>query len=127
MSPPMTPKSRSSNAVLIVAAAASVLLMLRAGRHNPSILLMLMFVVWVSAPFAALGLAGRFARGWSEQSWVLFRRAAVVVAVGSTLIYGYDAVKPLSSKAAFIYLVVPVVSWIVLALVAAITTGKSRA
>ncbi len=101
--------------LLLAAAAASLVLMYRAGHRNPSIVLMLMFTVWVSSPFVALDVVNSFARRWPSARQAVIRTTAVIVALGSVSVYGVDAVRPLSSKGAFFYLVVPFVSWLVIA------------
>ena len=98
--------------LLLGAAAASLVLMYRAGHRNPSVVLMLMFTVWVSSPFIALDVANSLARRWSRRSQALLGTTAMVVALASVGVYGVDALRPLWPRAAFLYLVVPTVSWI---------------
>ncbi|MEO8482252.1 MAG: hypothetical protein ABI634_08590 [Acidobacteriota bacterium] len=116
----------TTRVVLIVGAVVSLALMYRAGHRNPSVLLMAMFAIWVAAPFAAMGFAGRAVRRWPSQSQTWVDRATLAVVLGSVGTYVVDAATPISPKAAFIYLVVPLVSWIVLAIVGAVALSKSR-
>jgi hypothetical protein len=111
-------------ALLLLAVAASLVLMYRAGHRNPSVVLMLMFTVWVSSPFVALDVVTRFARNWPQRRQTPLRLTAILVAIGSVCLYGIDAVTPLSPKAAFLYLVVPLASWV--AIVVALAVAKSR-
>ena len=110
--------------VLLLATAASLVLMYRAGHRNPSVVLMLMFTVWVSSPFIALDAVNSLAQRWSHRSQTLLRTTAIVVALGSVCLYGVDALRPLWPKAALLYLVVPTVSWI--AIVAATAVAAPR-
>lgn len=116
----MTRSLRVTRAFILVAAAASLALMYRAGHRNPSAVLILMFAVWVVSPFVALDVINRLAQRWSFRGRSVVRVTTVVIAAGAVSVYGTDALRPVSSKGAFIYLVVPFVSWVVVVIVGAI-------
>ena len=48
------------------------------------------------------------------------------VAVGSLAVYGTNAVTPLNTKGAFLYLVVPAATWLLSAIVRLAATRRSR-
>jgi hypothetical protein len=50
----------------------------------------------------------------------------LVVALGSLAIYGYNALRPLTAKAAAIFLVVPLAAWLLIAIVVAIAALMGR-
>ena len=109
----------SSAGVLLSVAGAvgSVVLTLLAGRHNHSIILLLLFAMWVLAPFLALVYANTVSPRWS----VLVRRmlfcATLVVTLGSLAIYANMLTAPPGSKIAVPFVVVPAASWILIATV----------
>ena len=112
----------------VIGAAGSLWLMLRAGHNNRSIiLLVIVFAGWVLSPFVALTWAHRSSRGWPVLNRSLLHAVMFVVALGSLAVYGINAIRPLSAKGAFIFLVVPAASWLLVAIVlsaAAMGSGK---
>ena len=94
-------------AALLVGAAGSLALMLYAGRRNQSRILVILFALWVLAPFAAL-------------AWANFRGRLHALTLGvaavSLAIYGAVASGLLPAKIGFIFLVVPAASLLVVAL-----------
>lgn len=86
-------------------AAASVGLLLHAAGQGVSPILALVMIAWVVAPFVALALARR----------VLSHSPMLLVALGSPAIYLVDAIRRLNAKAAFVYVVVPLIAWVIIA------------
>ena len=82
----------------------------RTGSHNPSIILMALFLGWVSAPFFAVLLANSAGKRWSLAA------AAVLVPI-SWLLYETDLLWPAGTKAAFPFLAGPLVCWLLIAVV----------
>src|SRR5262245_6439971 len=96
----------------LVAIIVSVGLMLRACRFNDSGVALALIAVWILSPTIALVFADVVAK-----RWLIFGRATVyclmlVVASGSVIVYGIDALVPLSSRAGFPYSLVLAVSWL---------------
>jgi hypothetical protein len=102
---------------LLVGAVGSVGLMLRAGRHNNSRLLLVLFTLWVLSPFMALTWANVVSKRWP----VLTRRALysvmLVVVLASLAIYGDVALGPPRAKTAAVFVVVPPASWLLIAVI----------
>jgi hypothetical protein len=101
--------------------------MLRAG--HPPLLLRVLFVIWVLSPFMALVLADMVSKRWSVLARATLYGAMLVVTVGSLAIYGDDALRPRKAQAAFVFVVVPPASWLLLAIVvptAALISRKRR-
>jgi hypothetical protein len=111
---------------VLAGGAGSFALMLRAGRYNPSIILVLLFTVWVLSPFVALALAGVVSKRWSTLTRAALYGVMFVVALGSLAIYGADALWHLKAQAAFVFLVVPLASWLLIAIVVPIAAFISR-
>ena len=94
-----------------IGAAGSLVFMLRAGRNTPRLLLV-GFVFWVLSPFVVLLWADRSAERWRETTRTALYLVMIVVAVGTLVVYGIDSVKHLRPQAAFAYVLVPPVCWI---------------
>ena len=88
--------------------------MLREGRNTPRLLL-LVFVFWVLSPFAALAWANRAAKGWAVATRATLYGVMLVLSLGSLAVYGnLIDVRPASASAAFRFVVVPPLSWLLL-------------
>jgi hypothetical protein len=107
-------------------AVGSVGLMLHAGRHNSSRLLLGIFTLWVLSPFAALVLADFFSRRWPLVARTALYSLTLVVVLGSLASYGYIAVGPPRAKVAPVFVVVPPASWLFVATGATISRRLSR-
>ena len=112
--------------VLAAGAAASLALMLRAGRNNPSRLLILMFAAWVIAPFVTLALANVYSRRWRVGVQAALQVASVIVTVGAVAAYGRVLPIPQSTKAGAIFLITPLASWAAILAVVAMASLISR-
>jgi hypothetical protein len=91
-------------------------LMLRAGRHNPSRLLMAGMAVWVLSPFLILASAHAVSSRWRPFGRVPLYWLTVALCLGSLSVYVHDAFRP-ASKGAFVFVLLPPVSWLLIAIV----------
>ena len=110
---------------LLVGAAGTIVLFLRAGQHTPRLLLALM-AIWVLSPFVALVWADRVSKRWSVLTRAALYGVMLVVTLGSLAIYGDDALGHRRPQAAFVYVAVPPVSWLLIAIVVPIAALVSR-
>jgi tryptophan-rich sensory protein len=113
---------------VVIGAAGSIALMLRVGQRNPSSVLMLLFAIWVLSPFVALALAEKRSQRWSPLTRAALHGATLIVTVGSLAVYGVVAFGPPQSKPAFMFLVVPFASWLLMTIVVflpAFVSGRS--
>ena len=111
---------------VLAGAAGSVGLLLRAGHRSPRLLLVL-FAIWVLSPFMALVLADAVSKRWSALTRATLYGVALVLPLGSLAIYGHDALSPPKAQAAFVFVVVPLASWLLIAIVvpmAALISGR---
>jgi len=93
--------SAVAKVALVVGTVGSVGLMLRVGGHKTSgILLLLLFGVWVIAPFVGLAWIGQIARHWPERSQAMLCGLTLAIAVSSLAIYGEAAFGPPQPKPA---------------------------
>ena len=118
---------RLVSAVLLLGAAGAIALMLRAGGHNPSRLLVLLFGIWVLSPFvAALGLMLVSDR-WPAAISATVHLTTLVVALRSVSVYAAYVGGQFRAKAGFVFLMVPFASWVLLAASGAVALIRRRA
>ena len=111
---------------VVAGAVGSVGLMLRAGQRTPRLLLVL-FVIWLLSPFVALAWANLVSKRWSLLTRAALYCVTLVVALGSLAIYGELVVlrRPGSANA-FLWVIVPPGSWLLMAIVVPIAALISR-
>jgi len=100
---------------VLVGAAASLVLMVRAGHRNPSRLLLILFTLWVLAPFMALVWVHVVSKRRSVLTRATLCVVMLVITLGSLAVYGSLDFGLLKAKTGFIFLVVPAVSWLLIA------------
>jgi hypothetical protein len=108
-------------------AVGSFGLMLHAGRRNDSRILLVLFTIWVLSPFVALVLADVVSKRWSVLTRATLHSVMLVLTLGSLAIYGDVALGPPRAKTAFVFVVVPPASWMLIAiavLIAALISGR---
>lgn len=111
---------------IIVGAAGSLALVLYGGRSNTHLLITLGFVAWVLAPYALLALAERRSASWSPRAQTTLRALTLVVTAASLAIYAYRAAFPPRTTGAFLFVIVPPVSVILVLVALAISSLMSR-
>jgi hypothetical protein len=112
---------------LVVGAGGSLGFMLWVGHRNPQPVLLVLFAIWVLSPFMALLLATVVSKRWSVITRTTLYGAMLVLTLNSLAIYGYVALGPRRSTPAFVFLVVPLGSWLLMAIavpVAALISGR---
>lgn len=112
---------------VVAGAVGSVSLMLRAGQRTPRLLLVL-FTIWVLSPFVALAWANVVSKRWSVLTRATLCSVTLVLTLGSLAIYGnVVGVAPRGSANAFVFVVVPPGSWVLMTVVvpiAALVSGR---
>jgi len=91
--------------------------MLYAARHQNSRILLLLFAGWVLSPFMAAVLANAISQRRSVLTRATLNVTMLVLTFGSLAIYGDVAFGHPRAKIGFVFLVVPLASWLLLALV----------
>ena len=111
----MKPGLRTLVQVGVVAGAmGSVALMLHVGSRNPSSILMVLFAGWVLSPFIALGFADKVSTRWPPAARAMLLGLMLIITLGSLATYAsVDLRRP--AQPAFMFLVVPLVSWLLVA------------
>ena len=110
----------SAHIAVPVGAVGSLGLMLWAGRRNDSRILLVLFALWVLSPFMALVLANVVSKRWSVFSRAMLHSVMLVLTLVSLAIYGDVALGPPRAKPAFVFIVVPPASWLLIAIVGAV-------
>ena len=105
---------RTAALFLVAAGAVGALgFMLRAGRRTPRFLLVL-FLFWVMSPFVALAWTNMVSKRWSIPARATLYCVTLVITLGSLAVYGGYVLPPAGSAAAFVFVVIPQVSWALL-------------
>jgi hypothetical protein len=104
-----TPVRTIAIIVLLAAAAASLVMVIRAGRHNSSIILPILFILWVLSPFAVLLIANWISKPWTTLTRLTLYWLMLVISVGSVISYS-GLINPPGMKAAFLFLITPLLS-----------------
>lgn len=105
------------NAGIVIAISGlllSLALLLSSGRSTPFVLLIL-FVGWVSLPYAILLLCYAYSARWSELERKALFVLTVIISAGSLAVYLLVTISPLSSTPARPWLIVPAVSIVIIA------------
>jgi hypothetical protein len=101
---------------VVVGAIGSVGFMLRAGRSTPRLLLAA-FVVWGLSPFVALAWANTVAPRWPALTRATLSWLTIVLTLGSLVMYSELIKRPTGTANAFVFVIVPPVSWMLLGIV----------
>lgn len=122
----MTVLRNAALAIVLAGAAGAVGLTLYAGRHNTSRLLMLIFAIWVLSPFVALVWAYAVSVRWSPSTRATLYGVMLLTAIATLAIYACVALGPPRPKTAPMFVIVPPVSWLLLATAVPIAARLSR-
>ena len=98
--------------VATAGALGSLAFTLQAGGHNVSVILILLFSVWVLSPFILLIIFCLRSGNWSARARISLYMIMMMISLISLLFYGglifFSGAKP-----AFVFLVIPLISWII--------------
>jgi len=112
---------------VLAGAGGSIAFMLRVGHRNNSRILLALFTVWVLSPFVALVWASAVSKRWQVLTRAALYTVMLVLTLASLALYGDVAFGPPRAKPAFLFLVVPLASWLLIATVvplAALISGR---
>jgi hypothetical protein len=123
-----SPLRAAGRVATVAGAVAAVALTLWVGRGGSSLVLMVMFVGWVLAPFGGLLAAERMSGRLSQLTSATLSVVMLVVPLASVALYLDVAVRP-RAQSAFMFLVVPPCSWVVMVIAtgtASLFSGRRR-
>jgi hypothetical protein len=110
---------------VVAGAGGSVGLMLRSSRRGPRLLLFL-FVIWVLSRFVALAWANVVSKPWSVLTRATLYCVTLVLTLCPLAIYGDLVLPPAGSARAFVFVVVPPVSLLLMSSVVPMAALISR-
>ncbi len=99
---------------LVAGGVGSVALTLIAGRRNPSVVLIALFVGWVASPFVGLALARRVSHRWPPLARTTLHSLIPVISLLSVFVYLSTVMNPPASRGAAPFLLVPLASWLLM-------------
>ena len=116
-------------ALVVLAAGALVAeaLMLFAGRNNTHYLLTAVFAVWVGSPFAILFATERVSERWPLGTRTALYWLMLVVTFGSVAVYTRRILYPPNAQGAAVFVAVPPVCWLLIALTLLLSLAAARA
>jgi hypothetical protein len=97
---------------VLTGALGSVAFTLLAGHRNPSRLLIFLFVIWVLSPFVALVFATFISKSWSVLARGTLYSMMLFLSLAFLAVYGRAALGPPRAKTAFVFVVVPPLSFL---------------
>ena len=110
---------------VLLGAVGSLGFLLRAGQRAPRLVLALL-ALWVLSPFVAVVLADVVSKRWSVFTRATLYSVMLVLTLGSLAVDLEDALRPRSAQPAFVFVVVPLVSWLLIAIVIPLAAIISR-
>src|SRR4051812_26134955 len=98
----------------------SLYYMFNASRNQKSIILIILFTGWVLSPFIGFFIANKISNRLISFARVLLYTSAIIVTIGSVIAYAgvFDTNQ---TKPAAKFLIVPLISWVLLAITILIT------
>ena len=102
--------------VAIVGAIGSLYFMFKAGRNQKSILLISLFAVWLLSPFVGLFLAAKISNRRKIPARALIYWLLIILSIGSLVAYS-GILASSGTKGAFIFLVAPFTSWVIIVII----------
>jgi hypothetical protein len=110
--------------IVIVGAVGSLYFMFKASINQKSVFLIACFTGWVLSPFIALLIVNVISKRWSIPARMTFYFLVLFIPIGSLVSYG-GALSALESKPpAFKYLIIPLISWLLIMVVIAISRAS---
>jgi hypothetical protein len=109
---------------LAVGAGKSLWLTLNAGHNNKSTFLIILFVVWVLSPFAAILVAGIVFKLRPTTLKITLYRLMLVISIFSSLAYT-GIISPPGAKPASVFLITPLILWLLMLIVIPIALSRS--
>src|SRR3954451_6785353 len=119
------PLRAAAMVALLAGAGGSLDFMLRVGHRNKSRILLMLFGIWVLSPFVLLLLTNLVSKPWAAATRATFYTVMLVVSLASLAIYGYVAFGPPRATPAFAFLMVPLGSWLLIAIAPIVTRRRS--
>ena len=111
--------------LLVVGAVGSLYFMFNASRNQKSILLIALFTGWILSPFVGLFLADKFSKRWTVNVRASFYWLMIILTIVSLIGYSGAFNTPKTSNA-FVFLIIPLISWLLIIITILIARRLSR-
>ena len=111
--------------ILLEGAAGSIVFTWIGGRNNSSVLLRLLFMGWVVSPYLALLAIHFYSRIRLAISDANYLRMISFITLFSLLAYS-GILSPEGMKPAFVFLVVPFISWLIIVLASLFSQRRKK-
>jgi len=99
--------------VVLIGAIISAILTIKAGHKNASVVLPALFLIWVLSPFIMLLVANSKFKRYADSDRVIPYLLMIFLSIGSVI--GYTGIlSPVGAKAAAVFLIVPLISWVLI-------------
>jgi len=105
--------------ILLTGAILSAILTLHAGRKNASVILPALFLIWVLSPFMMLLFASYRLKRYSGNRYILYYLGMILLSILS-VIANSGVLNPVNTKAAAVFLITPLISWVLIIIGAAV-------
>jgi len=99
--------------VLVVAGVGSLYFLFRTAQNQSSVFLLGLFVCWVISPYIGLLVANKISKSWARGKRTSLYWLMIFLAVCSLIAYSGVFI-PAGTKPAFIFLVIPLISWFII-------------
>ena len=123
--PPLAGLRSSALIAAVIGAIGSIGLWRRAPQHPPPLLVVL-FVIWIFAPFGLLGVANILSKRWPSNVRVTLHVMTLIVTAASLAIYLDDNISHRTTHPAEVWVAVPPTAVIVSAVAVAIALWQTR-
>jgi len=104
---------RSAALVAVLFGSIGSVGLLRHAQQRTPPMLVVLFVIWVVAPFVLLAVANLLSRRWSQHTGLTLYIVTLIVTVVSLAIYVDDNIAHRTARAAFVWVAVPPASVLV--------------
>jgi hypothetical protein len=102
--------------VLILSCAGCFWLVVRSSDHEESVLMEGLSISWALSPFLALGVTSAISKSWSDI--IRITLYSLMIFIGLCSLVGYSgALNSPGAKLESIFLVIPLISWLLMAIV----------
>src|ERR1043166_7027040 len=117
---------RSAALVAVVFGAIASVGLLRHAQQHPPPFLAVLFVIWVVAPFAVLGITNLFSQRWPPGPRKTLYIVTLLVTIASLAVYGDDHFAHRTAHPAGVWVAVPPVSVILSGVAIAMALWQAR-
>ena len=100
----------------LVGAVGSLYFMFSAGRKQNSIILLALFTAWTLSPFVGLFISNKISTRWTAPARASLYWLTIILTISSLVAYS-GAFNTPATKNAFIFLIFPLISWLLIVIV----------